>query len=218
MTTAPEWTYRHADQLRNHWQWRPGWHVGTRFYAWHITFDGQTELHQLAEQYQRELSTVAGLDMIPRRWLHLTMQGIGFVQAVTDQQLAALLDSARTRLADADPVTVTFHRPVIRPEAIALPPAPLEPIQQLRTTVRLAIADAFGATNVPDSADGYQPHVSLAYVSSEQPADTTRDAIDRADVEPIQVAIPTVSLIKMHRDNRMYEWQTVEAVPIGQHT
>ena len=25
MTQAPEWTYRHADQMRNHWWWRPGW-------------------------------------------------------------------------------------------------------------------------------------------------------------------------------------------------
>jgi hypothetical protein len=25
-----------------------------------------------------------------------------------------------------------------------------------------------------------------------------------------------VSLIEMHRDNRMYEWRTIEAVPLGQ--
>ena len=39
MTSAPDWTHKHADQLTDHWWWRPGWKVGTRFYAWHINTD-----------------------------------------------------------------------------------------------------------------------------------------------------------------------------------
>jgi 2'-5' RNA ligase len=216
MTTAPEWTYRHADQLRSHWWWRPGWQVGTRFYAWHITVADQPGLHQLASRYQTELATVDGLDLIPRDWLHLTMQGVGFVDEVTHEQLSDILSSARVRLARVKPVLLRFHRPVIRPEAIALPPAPVEPVQQLRTVVREAIADVVGPDAVPDTADGFQPHISLAYVSTEQPADNTRHAIERIDAEPVDLVVTAVSLIEMHRDRRMYEWQTVEAVPLGQ--
>lgn len=33
--------------------------------------------------------------------------------------------------------------------------------------------------------------------------------------DPTNLTINAVSLIETHRDNRMYEWRTVEAVPLG---
>jgi 2'-5' RNA ligase len=169
----------------------------------------------LAAGCQAELSRVPGLDMIPLPWLHLTMQGVGFVEDVTADQVDALLRAARTRLGELDPVKARFHRPVIRPEAIALPPDPVVPVQEIRHRVRAAIGDVFGPDAVPDSADGYQPHISLAYVSTPQPASNTLDAINRVTTDPADLTINAVSLIEMHRDNRMYEWRTVEAVPLG---
>ncbi|HEX6074570.1 MAG TPA: hypothetical protein VFZ32_04810 [Micromonosporaceae bacterium] len=67
-----------VEGLRNHWWWRPGWREGRHFYACHLTFDNAPDLHRLADRYQQALRPFAGLDLIPRRWLHLTMQGIGF--------------------------------------------------------------------------------------------------------------------------------------------
>lgn len=216
MTSAHEWTHQHADDLTDHWWWRPGWKVGTRFYAWHVnTFEDPAPLHRLAAQYQAELSTVPGLDLIPQQWLHLTMQGVGFVEDVSITEVDALLAAARARLGELAPLRVRFHRPVIRPEAIALPPDPVEPLQGIRHTVRAAIADVFGPDGVPDTADGYQPHISLAYVSTPQPAVATLEAINRVTADPADLTINAVSLIEMHRDNRMYEWQTIEAIPLG---
>jgi hypothetical protein len=34
----------HADAVRRHWYWRPGWGVGTRFHTWHITLEAQSAL------------------------------------------------------------------------------------------------------------------------------------------------------------------------------
>jgi 2'-5' RNA ligase len=216
VTSANEWTYKHADQLTDHWWWRPGWKVGTRFYAWHInTFEDAAPLHRLAALYQAELSSVPGLDMIPQQWLHLTMQGVGFVEDVSTSQIDALLSAARSRLSELQPLKVRLQRPVIRPEAIALAPDPVEPVQEIRHTVRAAIADVFGPDGVPDNADGYQPHISLAYVSIPQPVVPTLEAINRVTAAPADLTINAVSLIEMHRDNRMYEWRTIEAVPLG---
>jgi len=215
MTTTPEWVYKHAEELHNHWWWRPGWQAGTRFYAWHITFDNQAELHELAESYQNELSKVPGLDIIPQRWLHLTMQGIGFVEDVPLPKIAEIAHAARTLLSEIEPVHVQFQRPVIRPEAIALVPMPFEPIQQLRTIVREAIGAVMSSHAIPDRADGFQPHISLAYVSSEQPASEVLRAIERVEAKAAKVAIPAVSLIEMHRDRRMYEWRTLDVVRIA---
>ncbi|MET9318054.1 2'-5' RNA ligase family protein [Kribbella sp. NPDC003505] len=202
----------HEDALVDHWWWRPGWTVGTRFYAWHInTFEDP--VRRLATAYQQELSTVPGLDLIPLRWLHLTMQGVGFREDVPDVRVDELLAAARARLAELEPVKVRFHRSVVRREAVLLPADPAEPLQTVRYAVRAAIADVFGC--VPEMVDGYRPHISLAYANTAQPAAPAVVALDRVSPAPADLTLNTVSLIEMHRDNRMYEWRTLEAVPLG---
>lgn len=215
MTSGLEWTHRHHEQLQDHWWWRPGWKVGTRFYAWHITVDDQPGLHELVDIYQAELAVVPGLDLIPREWLHLTMQGVGFVEDVPVERLDAILEAARNRLGKIDPVVAHFERPVVTAEAVIMPPNPLEPFDQLRTAVRSAIGDVVGPDAVTENADDYRPHVSLAYFNAERPAHFAVQAVSRVEGAPAETTIRAVSLIEMHRDNRMYEWRTIESVALG---
>lgn len=212
VTSGDERDRGHGGELVDHWWWRPGWGVGRRFYAWHVNGFGEA-LHRLVGVYQRELSTVAGLDLIPGEWLHLTMQGVGFVEDVLPRQVDALRAAARRRLGDLDTVTVRLHRPVVHPEAVLLPAVPDGPLQTIRYAVRAAIGDVFGA--VPENADGYHPHISLAYSNADQPAAPILEALDRATPAPVDLTIGSVSLIELHRDNRLYEWQTVERIPLG---
>jgi 2'-5' RNA ligase len=216
MTDAPEWTYKHATELRNHWWWRPGWQVGTRFYTWHITFDDQPELHNLVTTYQAELAHHPGLDLVPHQWLHLTMQGVGHAADFTVEQLQTLAESAQTRLAAIPTPTVQFHRLVVRPEAIVLPALPPPAVDRVRTAIREAIADALGAEAVPERPDGFQPHISVTYSSDTQPAEKITHAIEFITSDPIEVPIKTASLIELHRDRRMYEWRTIADLAIGQ--
>jgi 2'-5' RNA ligase len=159
--------------------------------------------------------SLAGLDLIPHGWLHLTVQGVGMVADVPTAQRDAIVAAVRTELAALRPPVVTFHEPVVRPEAIALPPAPVEQVQQLRAAIRTGMAAVRGDA-VPESPSGFQPHVSIAYVSEDQPAAPVIRALGQAPaVEPVTTTLTTVSLIEMHRDRRMYEWQTVAAAAIG---
>lgn len=234
MTTAPEWTYRHAESLRNHWWWRPGWQVGTRFYAWHLTFGDRSDvvsaeaaaLRQLVERYQAALSTVAGLDLVPTEWLHLAMQGVGFAEDVHEEQVTAMRTDAQARLARFRPVKIRFHRPVIRREAIALPamqvwPAwddlgtQVEPMQYIHAAVRAATAGITNADDLPGPASAdFQPHISIAYANAEQPAAHIQAALESVDTEPVDLIVRTVMLVEMHRDRRMYEWQPVRVPPV----
>lgn len=91
-----------------------------------------------------------------------TMQGIGFTNDVSDAQLTSILEAVRERLTQQPKFDVTFHEPVIRPEAIALPPDPLAPFVEVRAAIRGAMADVMGQDTVPES-DRFQPHVTLAY-------------------------------------------------------
>ena len=215
MTDAPAWTYQHATDLRDHWWWRPGWKVGTRFYAWHITFDHAPELHQLAAQYQAALAGLPGLDPVPRRWLHLTMQGVGHVEEIDINAIEGIVTSAQRRLADLGSISVQFHRPVIRPEAIALPALPPAAVDQIRSAIRAAIADHLGADEVPDNADGFQPHVTIAYSAGVQPARSVEAALAAVEPPAVTTAVPQASLIELHRDRRMYEWRTIAEAQIG---
>ena len=209
----PEWVRRDAEGVRSHWWWRPGWGVGTRFYAWHVTLDGQDGLHRVVDGYQRELASIGEIDLIPREWLHLTMQGVGFVDDVDEQALAEIAEAVRIRLGEMEPVVVRLGPVVIRPEAIAMVPMPFEPVQAIRRAIREAMAVVLD--DVPEKAEGYQPHVSIGYVNADGDAAPIREALDRADVEDAEVTIGRVSFIEMHRDRRMYEWRTIRLLELG---
>ncbi|MFE1959984.1 2'-5' RNA ligase family protein [Streptomyces sp. NPDC059479] len=206
MTTRPE-------HMRNHWWWRPGWSVGRRFYAWHLVFDGQQDVHRFAQQYRAALAGVGGLDPIPDRWLHLTMQGIGFVDEVEQGDVDDIVTAARSRLASVPAFDVTLSAPVIDSEAVLVPVRPDGPVRAVREAVRAAIRDVLA--DVPEKAEGFRPHVSVAYSSGDGPAGALACALDAADVEPATARIASAELIVLHRDNRMYEWQPYARVALG---
>lgn len=215
MSTATDDPYADHDEMANHWWWRQGWKVGTRFYAWHITLDGQDELHRLVDEYQDVLKPFPTLDPIPRQWRHITLQGLGHVEDISDQQRDEAVHAVSERLARLDPVESTFHRAAIFREAIALPPGNPETFATLRNEIRAGITDAWNGC--PENATGFRAHASVAYSNGERAAREIRDALDSA--EPIGVALvrlTQVSLIRMHRDHGMYEWQTVADVPLGE--
>src|SRR2546430_17461428 len=103
--------------MRDHWWWRPGWRVGRKMYTWHITFEGQDSLHQLVEAYQSALAPLPGLDLIPPRWLHLTMQGVGFIDEVPDEEVSLIVDAARLRCASWSPIELRFGTAKVDSEA-----------------------------------------------------------------------------------------------------
>jgi len=77
-------------QVRDHWWWRPGWQEGRRFYTFHVTFGQQPGVQQLAKQARDRLKGFPTLDLVPGRWLHLTMQGVGFEGEVSAADLTSI--------------------------------------------------------------------------------------------------------------------------------
>jgi 2'-5' RNA ligase len=206
---------QHADQVHNHWWWRPGWTVGRRYYAFHVTFDGAKALHDLAGTYRNALAELAPPHTpVPDRWLHLTMQGIGFTDEVSSAQLASVTDAARTALSQAPPSTTAFHFPIVADEAIAVPAEPDRPLVDIRLLLRRAVAEAAGQGQ-PAEADKFRPHVSVAYLTTSGPSEPYIAAIRLVSAPPAVVDITHIDLIEMHRDNLMYEWTIVDRLPIA---
>jgi hypothetical protein len=208
--------YPHADSMRNHWWWRPGWFVGRRFYTWHLTFDGQPDLHQLVDAYQDRLAVIAGLDLIPREWLHLTIQGIDHTDEVSPAEVERITTATTARLRDIEPIHLTFHRAVVFQEAVVSPAVPAAPLDALKEALRNGIADAGAAHRLDDDpATGFRPHVSVAYNTQDRASDEIIHAVDRVDHPPVAVSVGSVQLIILDRDDGFYRWQTFATVPLG---
>jgi 2'-5' RNA ligase len=196
-----------SDHMRDHWWWRPGWHVGRSMYTWHVTFDDQPQLHELVSAYQTALSPLPGLDLIPARWLHLTMQGIGFTDEVSEREIADIADAARKRLVNQRPVSLVIGPASVDPEAIMFEVTPTDALSPVRSAIRAAISEVRGAAEVPESEE-WAPHVSLAYSNSDGIAAPYIAAVDSVSTFPVTLTISKVDLIELNRDMRLYQWIT----------
>lgn len=199
--------------MHDHWWWRPGWSVGTRFYTWHITLEGQDDVHRLVDDYQRALARFDTLDVIPRQWRHMTMHGIGHQAEVSDSDLDRVISATTDRLRSFRPIDVTFDRAVIFKEAVALRPDQPQQLSTLRDQLRAAMAELSSDGRIPEQVEGFRPHISIAYSNADADGEPIRRALDAAPAEPATLRLTHVSLIRLHRDHRIYEWQTVAHVP-----
>jgi 2'-5' RNA ligase len=200
------------DNMADHWWWRPGWRPGSRFFTWHLTFQSAPQVHDLASRYRAALADVPGLDLVPNQWLHLTMQGLGFVDHVTEKDARAVVEAATARLAAVPAFDLELDRPTITPEAIRWDPDSPGP-DAVRRAIRAAINDV--CSEVPEAAEGFSAHVTIAYSNSSGPTSPVRDALAKIPSSPAIARITHADLIILNRDHRMYEWETFAPVPLG---
>ncbi|MEU4231089.1 2'-5' RNA ligase family protein [Nonomuraea sp. NPDC026600] len=202
-------------ETRDHWWWRPGWHIGRSCYTWHILVEDQPAIHEFAEQLQSQLATTGALGPIPLEWLHMTLQGVGFTDEVSEDTLNAIAAAVSERVGGIGPVPVTLGPPVVDPEGVNLPVRPAEAVDAVRRAVREGIADVWGADRVPEAEDGFVPHVSLAYShTSGLPLAPIRDILAKhATVLP--AVLTRVSLIDINRDNGIYQWHLIRRMSFG---
>jgi 2'-5' RNA ligase len=201
-------------RMRDHWWWRPGWRAGRSMYTWHVTFEDQSELHEFVKGYQRALAPLPGLDMIPVRWLHLTMQGVGFTDEIAPKDVADIAEAARKRLAACEPVSLSIGPAQVDPEAILLHVSPSGALNPVRDGVRAAIADVLGGSGVPETED-WTPHISIAYSNNDGPAAPYAEALSTAPSAPVDLTVSAASLIQLSRDTHLYQWTTKAEVPFS---
>lgn len=204
-----------AQMMQDHWWWRPGWRVGRSFYTWHVTFDDQPAIHQLAGHYAPILEDLPTLDPIPVRWLHLTMQGVGFTDEVDRVDVDTIVAAARDRCVELTPFTITLGPARVDPEALMLPVRPAEPVARLRATIRAAIADVWGPGNVSEDPDDFRPHVSLAYSNAASPAAPIARRLTTRLVTSAEITVRRVTLIDLNRDHKVYQWTDIATAEMG---
>lgn len=198
--------------VRCHWWWRPGWKPGRRMYTFHVTFADQPGVQELAAQARQRLAGLDGLDLVPGRWLHLTTQGIGFTDEVTDSDLGAIIGAAGTRLADASLVALTLAPPRVASEGIACRVWPEAALTRARDALRAAVGEVRGTERIPEGPE-WSPHVSIAYASADGSGDAFEAALD--GLGGASATVRAVDLIRLGRDQRAYTWEIVARLPLG---
>lgn len=180
-------------------------------YTWHFTFGTQPAVQALAAGYQDRLRGLPGLDIVPERWLHLTTQGVGFQDEVSDQDATAIVQAAADQLRALPPQQVTLGPAKVTPEAILLDVTPVTGLTAIRTGLRAATAKVWDASRVMES-DQWTPHVSVAYSNGTGLAAPYVDSV--AGGGTAEATIGEVQLIVLNRDEHMYEWTTYAAVQL----
>ncbi|MEU8333671.1 2'-5' RNA ligase family protein [Micromonospora arborensis] len=206
-------TYQNLPKLTNHWYWRPGWQADRQFYTWHLTFEHQPDLHHLATHTQSQLA-LPELDLVPISALHLTMQGVGFTDNVSVQDLSSIVAEARQRCAELQPLRLMLGPVDPDAEGIGLLVQPWNQVEHLRAAIREAIGAVW--QDVPDAAEDFRPHVTIAYSGTSAPAGPIRDRLTALRHQPpVQVTVQQATLIALRREHRTYRWTTVATAPLA---
>jgi 2'-5' RNA ligase len=201
-----------TEGITRHWWWRPGWRPGSRFYTFHFTFAAQPDVQELAARARERLAAFAWLDPVPGEWLHCTTQGVGFAGDVSETDLSAIASAARGRLAAVAAAAVTITAPHAASEGALCDVVPGGgSLDRARDAARAAIADVWGADRVPEALE-WTPHVSVAYANAGGPAAPVDAAL--AGIQPAAAILPALDLIRLGRDRHVYEWETIESIPL----
>jgi 2'-5' RNA ligase len=194
--------------MADHWWQRPGRLPGRELYHWHMLFHDQPEVHELAAMAQQRLAGLPGLDMVPRRWLHLTTFIVGFADEIPRGRIETMAAEARRGLAAIAPIPVTLGRVLYHPQAIALALEPLGALDPVLDAVRAATRAA-GCEGRTDT-NPWIPHISVAYSHACGPAAPIIEALGRW-LPKTEITLGSISLVAQTQVGSSWQWrQTAE--------
>lgn len=201
-------------EVRDHWYWRPNWRPGRSFYAWHVIFPNDAVLTDVHTAYQRLVGSLPGISPVPVQWLHLTLQGIGFVDKVPQADLDPIIEAAQRRLEHFRPFEIKLGPAVVDVESLQLPVSPVDRMRRLRAQLRAAVTDVWGRDSVPE-LPALDPHVSLGYWNQIAPAEPLRQRVNALSSGVAITEVTHVSLINLSRDHNQYEWTKYADLRLG---
>jgi 2'-5' RNA ligase len=198
--------------MEDHWSPVPGVDPQRARLMWLMRVGDNPQVAELARLGQAKLAGLAGLDLVPREWLHMTTLIVAFADEISSGQAEGMANQASRLLAGTPPITITLGRVLYHARAVMLaaqPPSALEPVlRAVQEATRIATGREGELHYEP-----WTPHVTLAYANTARPAGPVIEALGR-DIPPQRVAISSVSLVSQ-TPGQMWTWRLVAQVPFG---
>jgi 2'-5' RNA ligase len=200
-------------RFANHWQWRPEWGEDRPCLLWYLTFEDQPSVLEHAEQLESSLRTGTNLDVVPPKWLHLTVDDVAYTDEVSSTQVESLVQATRETVSDCLLPPLELGPVSAMSSAVVLPARPRSPLLRLRERVQAATASVLGRDKPPLTRD-FWPHVSLGYVNDECAQRSVMEPLDPADPDVVQASVSRLTLAAVTRRRRHYQWTTRAVLPL----
>jgi 2'-5' RNA ligase len=210
---ASEFDWPPVEALLDHWSsWRPEWTGGRERLLWYLTFEERPEVAARAAAAEAALGELA-LDVVPTRWLHLTLADVGFADTIAPEMFRAMGETVAAALAEQPQVELTLGPVALMCDSVVLVAQPPEQVAALRDVVR----DASEAHGLPlaDADEGFWPHVTLAYVNAATDHGRLLDYVSEVEPVPVQVTCDRLRQVQVVRGGGHYRWRGVADVPLG---
>jgi 2'-5' RNA ligase len=206
-------------RLANHWVELAEWAGGRELWAFYLTFREQPLLHGFVQRQQRLLDGLGGLDLVAPDWLHLTVQGVVFADAVDAASIARLRVAGARAVAEEGPLSLVVHRPVTDRDAIILPVGDADQgLTRLRLGVRRAACEALRRSDLyelPEPVGGFAPHITVAYARADAPELAAIEArLSRAEETELRLSATYVSLLRLNRGTSRWWWSEELQLPL----
>lgn len=206
--TRPDW-------LRNHRRWQPDWTTERPRLMWYLTFEDQPALHAWSGRAGEHLHHVRTVDVIPQPWLHLTLCEVGFVDEVTPADLEEIVARVSESLDHWQAPDLTLGPVATMDDCLVLPAGPESDLKELWARLRATHDQVLGPSPV-GSSDGFEPHVSIAYVNRPCPAAFVTAPVAPLAEELTSARVTGVTLAVVTRHAGHYEWSVHCVVPLGE--
>ena len=196
----------------DHWTWRPEWTATRPRLLWYLTFDHSPDVATAATGAWAPLSR-SGADLVPPRWLHLTVTDMGFPDEMDLWTRRFAAGEVRRALRGWPSFELTLGPVAVLTEAVALSAGPTEPVRRLRRAIRQGLA--VSGIRPPLELDRETPHVSLCYVNDRTDHARLRRAVRDLDVSPVRVRCDRVVQVLVTRSGGHYRWEVLDEVRLG---
>jgi 2'-5' RNA ligase len=217
MSSRDQRTAVPSRNLVSHWTDMPEWDNSRRLWAVYLTFADQPALHAMVDGYQRALTDLPQLDLIERRWLHLTMLGVAFTDEIDRMQAAELTEDCASVAAQFEIPSLVCHRPELDYDSVTVPVTPSAELSELRHQLGQASLRVLGNKDLyrlPEPANGFDPHISIAYVNAPVAKRDVRARLESVEHPVTTMELSHVSLIELTRGDRTWSWHQEQSLPL----
>jgi 2'-5' RNA ligase superfamily len=191
-----------ADRLSQHWSWRPEWTATRRSWWWYATSEHDVTVNELAAAARGALEPEAPVDVIPPRWLHLSLAEVGFADDLPRPVPYECAHAARPALAGLRPLDLRVG-PVTTMSGALVLDVRATGLDDVHGALLTAMAGTLGR---PPEQRPFVPHVSVAYLHHDcdpsEVLDETRTEASRTG----STRLYEVALVEVVRDRRHYRW------------
>jgi hypothetical protein len=194
-----------SGHLGNHWTWRPDWRVDRPHLMWYLVFGHEPALHAWLRTARGCLSGQERLDVIPQRWLHCTVDDVGFVDELAPEQVERVARAGEEAMSGLTVPALTLGPAAPMRDALVLRARPTAELCRLRDALRAATVSVLGSQAL-SPLETYEPHVSFAYANRPCRVAPLMDLLRSISDDELRLSSPAVALTSVTRLDRHYQW------------